>query len=249
MAAACTVQPLTPTPPSPTVLPAAVVVQVTFTSTPTSPATKTSVPIPTLTSSPEPSAAPLAAVSAPNPAPQAVIPTQPPAAAGPSDTPAPPLEAPTAVPAVDTAPAPAAPAPVAGDAAAAEQYTIDLINGQRAAAGVPALIRDETLMGIARARVADMIARGYTGHNDPVTGAALAREMMRAAGYASVYVGENWYGSIRPPPGIVDVAMGWFMTDPPHARNILSPNYVGVGVGIGYNGRQWLLIQNFAGAN
>jgi uncharacterized protein YkwD len=37
------------------------------------------------------------------------------------------------------------------------------------------------------------------------------------------------------------------MTDPPHYRNILSPNYVGVGVGIGFNGQQWLLVQNFAG--
>jgi uncharacterized protein YkwD len=112
---------------------------------------------------------------------------------------------------------------------------------------VALLARDETLMGIARARVADMIARGYTGHNDPVTGEALGRALMRAAGYASSYVGENWYGTIHGPPDIVDIAMTWFMTDPPHANNILSPNYVGVGVGIGFNGRQWLLVQNFAG--
>jgi len=162
------------------------------------------------------------------------------------------VPAPTTAPEVVQAPLPTPVAPTAGldgDAAAAEQYTIDLINAQRAAAGVAPLARDETLMGIARARVADMVARGYTGHNDPVTGAPLAREWMRAAGYTSPYLGENWYGSIKSPPAIVDVAMGWFMTDPPHARNILSPNYVAVGIGIGYNGRQWLLIQNFAGPN
>jgi len=120
---------------------------------------------------------------------------------------------------------------------------------QRAAAGVPPLLRDETLVGIARARVADMVARGYTGHDDPVTGEQLARNMMRAAGYTSSYLGENWYGSIQAPPGLVDTAMAWFMTDPPHAQNILSPNYAGVGVGIAFNGQQWLLVQDFAGAN
>ncbi len=169
--------------------------------------------------------------------------------------------APTAVPPSPTVAAgafgggAAAPTPVlvapppSADVAAAEQYTIDLINAQRAGAGAAPLTRDETLMGIARARVADMTARGYTGHNDPVTGEPMARAMMRAAGYTSVYLGENWYGSINAPPTIVDVAMTWFMTDPPHARNILSPNFVWVGVGLGYNGRQWLLIQNFAGPN
>jgi uncharacterized protein YkwD len=133
--------------------------------------------------------------------------------------------------------------------AAAEQYMIDLINQQRSAAGVAPLARDEALMAVARGRVADMVARGYTGHHDPVTGVSLGPVNIRAAGFTSPYAGENWYGTIRPPPANVDVAMSWFMTDPPHARNILSPNYVYVGVGIAYNGRQWLLIQNFAGAN
>jgi uncharacterized protein YkwD len=140
-------------------------------------------------------------------------------------------------------------APPSADIPTAEQYTIDLINTRRAEAGVAALARDETLMSIARARVADMVARGYTGHNDPVTGERLARAMMRAAGYTSTYLGENWYGSITPPPAFVETAMAWFMTDPPHANNILSPNFVAVGVGIAYNGRQWLLVQNFAGVN
>lgn len=150
------------------------------------------------------------------------------------------------VPPTATAPAPAA---SGGEVAAAEQYAIDLINQQRAAVGVAALVRDEALMAVARGRVADMVARGYTGHNDPVSGVSLGPVNIRAAGFNSPYIGENWYGTLRPPPVNVEVAMGWFMTDPPHARNILSPNYVFVGVGIAYNGRQWLLIQNFAGAN
>lgn len=133
------------------------------------------------------------------------------------------------------------------DVASSEQYTIDLINLQRTAAGVPALARDEALMGIARGRVADMVARGYMGHTDPVTGEHLFRAMLQAAGYTTSWYGENWYGTATEPPANAEVAMNWFMTDPPHANNILSPNYTAVGVGIAFNGQMWLLVQDFAG--
>lgn len=160
--------------------------------------------------------------------------TLPPASA-PTEGPPPP----TAIPPVWVAP------PVSADVAAAEQYCIDLINAQRANHGLPPLARDETVMGIARARVADMVARGYTGHNDPVTGVSLGLALLNNAGFARG--GENWYGSRSGPVAIVDTAMAWFMTDPPHYRNILNTGYAYVGVGIAFNGQQWLLIQNFAG--
>jgi uncharacterized protein YkwD len=227
LAAACAVQPLTPTPEA-----LATVAPVNIPLT-----TETLVPTAWPTEAP-PTATPAIAASPTTAAPTDVPPTSAPNLAlalpanGAVDTPVPP---------VVIAPPPSA------DVAAAEQYTIDLMNAQRAAAGVAPLARDETLMGIARARVADMIARNYTGHTDPVTGEHLARSMMRAAGYTSNYLGENWYGTVNAPPSIADIAMNWFMTDPPHANNILSPNYVGVGVGIGFNGQEWLLVQNFAG--
>jgi uncharacterized protein YkwD len=166
---------------------------------------------------------------------------EPAVAAGPPAVEIPPTEAPP----VEAPPA-EAPPPVSGDVAGAEQYTIDLINLRRSEVGLGPLARNETLMAIARGRVADMVARGYTGHNDPVTGVALGPATMQAAGFGT-FVGENWYGTIKGPPAIAEVAMGWFMTDPPHYRNILSGNYASVGVGIAYNGRQWLLVQDFAG--
>lgn len=245
---ACTVQPLTPTPVEVTVLPVLVAVA-TFTPIPEQMFSPTEAPTEAASATPEalpsPTELPFAALVANStsaPTDILVIAAPPPTAIQlPTDIAQ--NSVATAVPPVWVAP------PPSDDVAAAEQYCIDLINVQRIAAGVAPLQRDETLMSIARARVADMVARGYTGHNDPVTGEGLARSMMRAAGYMSSYVGENWYGSIQPPPGIVDTAMTWFMTDPPHARNILNPNYVGVGVGIAFNGRQWLLVQNFAGPN
>ncbi len=229
-ATACAVQPLTPTPEArPTLAPVSVVSISFTTETPIPTALPTETPPPAM---PEITVSPTEAAPTDAPPPSAPNLALALPASGAVDTPIPP---------VVIAPPPSA------DVAAAEQYTIDLMNAQRAAAGVAPLARDETLMGIARARVADMIARNYTGHTDPVTGEHLARSLMRAAGYASNYLGENWYGTIHAPPDIADIAMGWFMTDPPHANNILSPNYVGVGVGIGFNGQQWLLIQNFAG--
>ena len=41
--------------------------------------------------------------------------------------------------------------------------------------------------------------------------------------------------------------MAWFMTDSLHANNILNPQFTGVGVGIAFNGQQWLLVQDFSG--
>jgi uncharacterized protein YkwD len=148
--------------------------------------------------------------------------------------------APTAVPPVSVA------APASGDIAAAELYTVALINAQRAARGLAALAANPTLMSIANGRVADMVKRGYTGHNDPTTGVALGPALMRAAGFGGL-VGENWYGTRLGPPANAEVAMKWFMTDPPHYQNILNTRYDGVGVGIAFNGQQWLLVQDFAG--
>jgi uncharacterized protein YkwD len=233
--AACTVQPLTPTPETIATLPPPSAAISTFTPAPTV------IALPIETAPPAASPTPEILPSPTETAPLAVG-VQLAVVASPTEAvPLPPAD--TAAPPVVAAP------PPSDDVAAAEQYTIDLINARRAAAGVAPLARDETLMSIARARVADMVARGYTGHTDPVTGEHLARAMMRAAGYTSNYLGENWYGSIQSPSGLADTAMGWFMTDPPHANNILGPNYAWVGVGIAFNGRQWLLVQTFAGAN
>ncbi len=233
---------MTPPPPPSATLPPAVVVVVSATPTIAVPTVRPRTPVP---SQPPVTLAPTDAVLG-----EVVGPPSTPAVAevAPVDLSQPPPVAtapPTFVsdPATPIPPVVVAP-PVSADVAAGEQYTIDLINAQRANVGLPPMARDETLMGIARSRVADMVARGYTGHNDPVTGAALGRDMILGTGYR--LAGENWYGTRTGPPGTGEVAMNWFMTDALHANSILSVNFTRVGVGIAYNGTQWLLIQNFA---
>lgn len=250
---ACAPHPLTPTPlPTETLPPPLVRASrptVTHMPLPTviSAPEVTHTPLPTVTNAPEVVAtlAPQPVVDFPPPAPMVSVadtPVVPPPAANDVEAiSAFPTELPLAVPVAP--PLEVAPPPSA-DVAAAEAYTIDLINQQRALAGLGPLLRDEALMGIARSRVADMVARGYTGHYDPVTGASLGANLTYAAGFSRA--SENWYGSIQGPPRIAEIAMGWFMTDPPHYRSILSPDFTVVGVGIAYNGRLWLLVQNFA---
>jgi uncharacterized protein YkwD len=131
------------------------------------------------------------------------------------------------------------------DTASAEQAVIDLTNAQRARYGLPALARDETIMAIARARSNDMMTRNYFGHNDPATGAHLAREAVTAAGFGRA--GENiyWGGAVL--AEFPAKAVGWFMGDTPHRDNILNPNYTAIGVGIVWNAQGWMLTQDFGG--
>jgi uncharacterized protein YkwD len=137
----------------------------------------------------------------------------------------------------------------AQDVAAAEQHMVDSINAERAAQKLPPLAQDPTLMSIARARVADMVARHYTGHYDPVTGEGLGKAMMTAAGYTSGFKAENWDSEHGGVSQAADAAMAFFMGDQPHADVILGPNFVGVGVGLAFNGKEWLVVQVFAGKN
>lgn len=211
---------ISPTLPPATALP-------TWIPTATSAATRTPLP---------PSPSPTRPAAATPTAPSALTPTAPPS--------------PTTAPTATSGPALALPAGVtAQDVAAAEQQAIDLTNAQRVAKSLPPVARDETLMGIARARVADMVARNYTGHYDPVTGVGLGKAMMHAAGYSSGFLAETWYGWPKGPAEAVTVAMNYFMGDPPHTDVILGANFVGVGVGLAWNGKEWLLVQDFAGAS
>lgn len=151
-------------------------------------------------------------------------------------------------PAVTSPPAPGASiisySPPA-NVAQAEQLVIEINNQYRAQAGLAPMIRDETLMAIARTRVQDMIARGYMGHFDPITNVHLGRLLIGNAGYAEG--SENWYASSMADIGAFpERAMVWFINDPPHAAGILSTRYSHIGVGLANSGSLWIVVQNFA---
>lgn len=207
--------------------------------------------LPTVAASPVPPTATLAPVTPTLvPAPTSA-PPRPPASAQPTVAIA--LAQPTLPPAGASAAPPAATALAtslaaqpASDIASAEQAVIDLTNAQRTRYGLPPLARDETIMSIARSRSADMVARNYFGHNDPVTGAHLASDAIQASGFGRA--GENIYWSGR--GALTDfpsLAVTWFMNDAPHRANILNSSYTSIGVGITWNGQGWVLTQDFGG--
>jgi uncharacterized protein YkwD len=137
-------------------------------------------------------------------------------------------------------------APPSTDVSSAESNVINLINANRLTQGLPPLGRNESVRQIARARSADMVARDYFSHNDPVTGASLAKPRVLAAGFNNS--GENifWSGQFTLVQFPTE-AVQWFMTSAPHRANILGSGYTAVGAGIIWNGLGWVLTVVFAG--
>jgi uncharacterized protein YkwD len=121
---------------------------------------------------------------------------------------------------------------VAPTDAAAVAATLCLLNEQRAAHGLGALVGSGTLDRAAAAYAKDMVDRRFFDHVSPGGGTLLDR--IKAAGWSpagSWSAGENiaWgSGSLATPAAIVD---GW-MHSAGHRANILNASFGQVGIGI-----------------
>ncbi|HEX2944912.1 MAG TPA: CAP domain-containing protein [Clostridia bacterium] len=111
-----------------------------------------------------------------------------------------------------------------------EQQMFNLVNQARAQAGVPALQIDMELTKMARIKSQDMIDNNYFSHNSPQYGSPF--DMMKAFGINYVYAGENIAGNQT-----VDAAENALMNSPGHRKNILSPNFTHIGIGIRAGGQ------------
>jgi len=185
----------------------------------------------------------------PAPAPPAVeppAPVQPPVPAQPPTPPAPPNG--------ETGPAPVEP-PVSKPGAtggatsgddragmtAEEQLMLDLVNQERAKAGLPALKPDMRLVESARKKSLDMAQKHYFDHYSPTYGSPF--DMMKAAGITYKAAGENLAGAPT-----VERAHIALMNSPGHRANILSPLFTHLGIGIVHGEPYGLLVtQMFIG--
>lgn len=113
----------------------------------------------------------------------------------------------------------------------AEQELVRLLNAERASAGLVALRLDARLTAIARARSADMVAKGYFSHTQPdgrkVFDLLTARSIKwYAAG--EIIAWNNW-------PTLTDSASnardGW-MGSPSHRSIVMSGSYNYFGIGL-----------------
>lgn len=150
--------------------------------------------------------------------------------------PTPPIEEPVPEPVPDP-PAPPAPepepepdppeSPVPEESilTADEQQMLNLVNQERRQRGLNELRIHEGLVKLARLKSQDMINLGYFAHQSPTYGSPF--DMMRNAGIAYTYAGENLAGAPT-----VARAHTSLMNSPGHRANILNPNYTHVGIGI-----------------
>jgi len=116
-----------------------------------------------------------------------------------------------------------------------EQRMIDLVNQERAAAGLRPLAPDPELTEVARQHSTDMFARGYFAHDTPEGLSPFDR--MRAANIRFLTAGENL--ALAP---TLSVAHNGLMNSPGHRENILRPQFGRVGIGIMDGGMRGLMV-------
>jgi uncharacterized YkwD family protein len=116
-----------------------------------------------------------------------------------------------------------------GTLSAQEQQMIKLVNDARAQNNLPPLKVDIQLANVARTKAQDMIDNNYFSHNSPKYGSPF--DMMKSFGISFVSAGENIAGNQT-----VQAAENALMNSPGHRKNILSPDYTHIGIGIRQGG-------------
>jgi len=127
--------------------------------------------------------------------------------------------------------------PLAAAAATPEQTVVELVNAERAKAGLPPLVHDARLSQIALIKAQDMYRNHYFSHTSPTYGSPF--DMLKRFGVSYAYAGEN---IAKGYPDAKSVMAGW-MGSPGHRQNILHPAYDNIGVAH-YNG---IWVQLFTG--
>lgn len=107
----------------------------------------------------------------------------------------------------------------------AEQRMLTLINRDRRKEGLAPLAMDSKLREIARAHSREMFQKSYFAHQSPHTGSPTDR--LNAAGVRYIVAGEN----LAYQPN-VEVAHRELMNSPGHRKNLMSPLYKRVGIGV-----------------
>ncbi len=116
-----------------------------------------------------------------------------------------------------------------------EARMLELINGERTAAGLRPFAPDPELAQVARQHSVDMFARGYFAHATPEGRDPFER--MREANVRFVTAGENL--ALAP---TLQIAHTGLMNSPGHRANILQRDFGRVGIGIMDGGIHGLMV-------
>ncbi|MDD2217900.1 MAG: CAP domain-containing protein [Eubacteriales bacterium] len=110
-------------------------------------------------------------------------------------------------------------------AASEAQQVTNIVNKERAAAGLASLTLDASLSKVAQAKAEDMAKNGYFSHTSPTYGSPF--DMMKSFGVKYSAAGENIAKGQRS----ADSVMNAWMNSSGHRANILNGNYEKIGVG------------------
>jgi uncharacterized protein YkwD/uncharacterized membrane protein required for colicin V production len=116
-----------------------------------------------------------------------------------------------------------------------EKRMLELVNQERAAAGLRPLAPDPELTEVARQHSTDMFTRGYFAHDTPEGLSPFDR--MRQANVRFLTAGENL--ALAPTLGVAHTGL---MNSPGHRANILQPQFGRVGIGIMDGGMRGLMV-------
>lgn len=116
--------------------------------------------------------------------------------------------------------------------------TLALINSQRAAHGLPALVLNAQLTAAAQGHAADMACNSFLSHVGSDGSSVQAR--VSAAGYSASVALENIFGQPPQYGGTPDSAMQWWMSDLIHRNAVLHDKVVEIGIGYAYYADSYL---------
>jgi uncharacterized protein YkwD/uncharacterized membrane protein required for colicin V production len=122
-----------------------------------------------------------------------------------------------------------------------ESRMLELVNAERVKAGLRPLVADERLRQLAREHSEEMFRLGYFSHVSPA--GVSPGDRLKVAGITFDTAGENL--AYAP---TVEVAHAGLMASPGHRRNILTPEFTRIGIGVmrgGLYGR--MFTQSFVG--
>ncbi|MNW42442.1 Cysteine-rich secretory protein family protein [compost metagenome] len=117
------------------------------------------------------------------------------------------------------------------------KQVVDLVNQERAKAGLQPLKSDAALTNVAMIKAKDMYNNNYFDHNSPTLGSPF--DLMKSEGIQYRTAGENIAKGQRTPQEVMNA----WMNSEGHRQNIMNANYTSIGVAY-YNG-EW--VQEFTG--
>ncbi|NRF93063.1 LysM peptidoglycan-binding domain-containing protein [Paenibacillus frigoriresistens] len=109
---------------------------------------------------------------------------------------------------------------------------VNIVNQERAKAGLRPLASNSALTAMALDKAKDMYNNGYFDHTSPTYGSPF--DMMSKYGIRYSYAGENIAKGQQTPEAVMTA----WMNSTGHRQNILSPNFTQIGVAY-YNG-EWV---------